>query len=238
MLRPLRSLVICLATMFAILIAPIAHAHEGGKANAGYVGDMSGHIVLDGSGNCLRTSIFDAAKHGLAECGQDGAKPAPMKSADTVAPARAQQAPAEPAPASAPAPVSAPESAPVAATPATPNVPGLSSVSAQVLFDFDSDAIRAGATDTLEALLAKARANGDIAEVRLDGHTDSAGSDGYNQGLSKRRAASVARYLADHGVAAGALSEQGHGESQPVADNASAQGRQRNRRVEITIILR
>ncbi len=69
--------------------------------------------------------------------------------------------------------------------------------------------------------------------VRIEAHTDSTGSEGYNQALSERRAASVRSYLVDHGVDADALESKGFGESDPVADNATEEGRAQNRRVEL-----
>ena len=63
------------------------------------------------------------------------------------------------------------------------------------------------------------------------GHTDSTGSDAYNQGLSERRAAAAAAYLETKGIGAGRLKVSGAGESQPIADNKTAEGRAQNRRV-------
>ena len=68
------------------------------------------------------------------------------------------------------------------------------------------------------------------AEAVIEGHADSTGRASYNQGLSERRAASVRDHLIAAGVDADRLSTVGHGESQPVADNDSAEGRQANRR--------
>ena len=72
--------------------------------------------------------------------------------------------------------------------------------------------------------------------VEVAGHTDSTGSDAYNQGLSERRASSVATYLRGRGVMADRLITVGMGESRPIADNGSVEGRQANRRVEITMV--
>lgn len=72
--------------------------------------------------------------------------------------------------------------------------------------------------------------------VEVAGHTDSTGSDAYNQALSERRANSVATYLTSQGVMQQRLITIGMGESRPVADNATAEGRQQNRRVEITMV--
>lgn len=72
--------------------------------------------------------------------------------------------------------------------------------------------------------------------VEVAGHTDSTGTDSYNQALSERRASSVAQYLQSQGVLAERLITVGMGESRPVADNNTADGKQLNRRVEITLV--
>ncbi|WP_033920292.1 OmpA family protein [Sphingomonas sp. 37zxx] len=72
--------------------------------------------------------------------------------------------------------------------------------------------------------------------VDVYGHTDSTGSDSYNQGLSERRAASVSSYLAGRGVAQARMASRGYGESQPIASNATEEGRAENRRVEIKLV--
>lgn len=103
-----------------------------------------------------------------------------------------------------------------------------------VLFAFDS----AQLTSEAQALLADVsmRLTGaSLISVRVVGHTDSVGSAAYNQGLSERRARSVADFLVAQGVPAGKLSTEGRGESQPVADNASDAGRAQNRRVELYV---
>ena len=69
--------------------------------------------------------------------------------------------------------------------------------------------------------------------VRLTAYTDSNGSDEYNQKLSQRRADSVREYLVSHGIAASRIEAQGLGESNPVADNSTPEGRAENRRVEL-----
>jgi outer membrane protein OmpA-like peptidoglycan-associated protein len=72
--------------------------------------------------------------------------------------------------------------------------------------------------------------------VEVAGHTDNTGSDSYNQSLSERRAASVATYLQGRNVMAQRLITVGMGEARPIADNSTAEGRQANRRVEITMV--
>lgn len=103
-----------------------------------------------------------------------------------------------------------------------------------VLFDFDSARIRPDAERTLNEVSEvvkgyKAR------PVRVEGHTDSVASDDYNQKLSERRAEAVRAWLAAHGADKARLTTRGHGEAKPVADNGTAEGRQKNRRVEVII---
>jgi len=71
--------------------------------------------------------------------------------------------------------------------------------------------------------------------VVVEGHTDSVGSEAYNQGLSQRRADSVLAYLVRQGVPAGQLTARGFGMSNPVASNGTAEGRAMNRRVELEV---
>jgi outer membrane protein OmpA-like peptidoglycan-associated protein len=77
--------------------------------------------------------------------------------------------------------------------------------------------------------------NGHI-HLNVTGHTDSIGSDAYNQKLSERRAKSVVGHLIDNGIAGERLVAEGVGESQPVATNETEAGRQQNRRVQVKII--
>ena len=72
--------------------------------------------------------------------------------------------------------------------------------------------------------------------ARIEGHTDAVGSDSYNQALSEKRANSVRDYLISQGISSSRLETRGYGESQPVADNDSAIGRAKNRRVEIKVL--
>ena len=72
--------------------------------------------------------------------------------------------------------------------------------------------------------------------IDVYGHTDSTGSDAYNQTLSENRARTVANYLQMQGVNSGRIRSQGYGETMPVADNTTEEGRRKNRRVEIKIV--
>lgn len=103
-----------------------------------------------------------------------------------------------------------------------------------ILFDFDSAALRAASRQSLRDM---ANVFVEYPETRIDisGYTDSIGSAAYNQNLSERRAQSVTRYLTSQGVSSTRISTRGYGESLPTASNETAAGRQLNRRVEIQI---
>ena len=104
----------------------------------------------------------------------------------------------------------------------------------EVLFAFDSAKLTPAAMATLDTVVEKLKGS-DVVGIKVNGHTDSTGTDAYNQGLSERRAASVVDYLVSQGVAPDKLSSEGFGESKPVADNSSKEGRAENRRVEIMV---
>jgi len=103
-----------------------------------------------------------------------------------------------------------------------------------VTFDFDGADLSGEARGTLDAAVAVLRDSPD-SEVIVAGHTDSVGSDTYNMRLSERRATRVRDYLVGQGIDAGRLSVRAYGESQPVADNDTAEGRAQNRRVELNV---
>ena len=103
-----------------------------------------------------------------------------------------------------------------------------------ILFDFDSANLRPEARENL-ATLAQSLQEYPQTDVMIIGHTDSKGTDAYNQGLSERRAGSAADYLLNQGIEDFRITTLGKGESEPVADNETEAGRQENRRVEIAI---
>lgn len=104
-----------------------------------------------------------------------------------------------------------------------------------VNFETNSDRLLPGADGVLRDAAATLRKYPDLV-VEVAGHTDSAGSADYNQGLSERRAYTVRDYLINAGASAANLSAKGYGEAAPVADNATADGRAKNRRVELRIL--
>lgn len=103
-----------------------------------------------------------------------------------------------------------------------------------ILFDFNSDALKSAARSNLDNLAANLSSFGD-AKLMLIGHTDSVGSDSYNQSLSERRALTVANYLVSKGVPSIRVAATGRGETEPVQPNESDMGRAANRRVEVVV---
>lgn len=108
---------------------------------------------------------------------------------------------------------------------------GLSAVIYGIHFDVDSDVLRPDAEPALKQVLAALEERPDIA-VTIEGHTDSDGGDDHNLDLSKRRSEAVVKWLAARGISTDRLQAAGKGETEPIADNKSAVGRQMNRRVE------
>lgn len=104
-----------------------------------------------------------------------------------------------------------------------------------VTFDTDSTLIKPTFRDTLDRV-AQSLVQYPDSLIDVYGHTDSTGSAPYNQSLSENRARAVADYLATRGVTNARIRSQGFGESQPVASNATEEGRSANRRVEIKIV--
>ncbi len=103
-----------------------------------------------------------------------------------------------------------------------------------ILFDVDKSALRPEAQDNLKQL-AEILNKYDNTNILVEGHTDSTGSSDHNMDLSIRRGESVARYMAGIGVNPTRFTVMGYGETEPTASNATPEGRQQNRRVEIAI---
>jgi len=149
-------------------------------------------------------------------------------------PAPAPEPKPAPAPAPAPAPQPVQEVKPAEAPKPKP-VAEKVTFAADVLFDFDKSILKNEGKNKLDDLASKVKAI-NLEVVIAIGHTDSIGSDAYNQKLSVRRAESVKAYLVSKGIEPNRIYTEGKGEKQPVADNKTREGRAKNRRVEIEVI--
>ncbi len=196
------------------VVALSAQAQENIQAktpNSAYVQDARGVIVRDPFGLCWRTGYWTPAD-AVPGCDGEIAKPAP-------------------APAAAPAPAPAP--APVVVVPAP--VSEKVTFAADAFFDFDKSVLKPDGKAKLDDLASKLQGM-NLEVIIAVGHTDSVGSDAYNQKLSVRRSEAVKAYLVSKGIEANRVYTEGKGEKQPVADNKSAAGRAKNRRVEIEVV--
>jgi outer membrane protein OmpA-like peptidoglycan-associated protein len=129
----------------------------------------------------------------------------------------------------------APPPPPVAAPPPPPPPPAKGTKIATVgsaNFDFDKAQIKPSGRDVLDGAVKTLRDNPSL-HVEVGGHTDSVGSDAYNQKLSERRAKAVRDYLVREGIDASRITTRGYGKSRPVASNDTAEGRAQNRRAEV-----
>lgn len=104
----------------------------------------------------------------------------------------------------------------------------------QVLFGFDQAQLNTSAEDNLDKLVNVLQKYPET-NIQVIGHTDSRGSEDYNQKLSEQRANRVVEYLKNHGIASSRLSAKGMGEMDPIASNETDEGRAKNRRVEFVI---
>jgi OOP family OmpA-OmpF porin len=140
----------------------------------------------------------------------------------------------EPKPVPAPEPIPEPVPEPKPVPPPKPAPVERTIILDDVLFDFDRSTVKPEAGAILDRLIAFMNENKDK-KVNLSGYTDNIGTEAYNQKLSERRVASVRDYVVKKGVDGGRVSGQGFGESKPIADNKTAAGRAKNRRVEIKV---
>ena len=211
----------------AMLISLAATAAETGNqdvkapAHSAYVQDANGNIVRDTYGLCVHTGYWTPADAIVVGCdGVEAPKPAPV----VVAP-----------PVVVPAPIVAPVAAPTPVAPAPVITSEKVTFAADALFDFDKSVLKPEGKSKLTELAAKLK-DINLEAIVATGHTDSVGKAEYNQKLSVRRADSVKEYLVSAGVAADRIYTSGKGETQPVADNKTKEGRDKNRRVEIEVV--
>jgi len=246
-----------------LIAAGIAAAGLSGVASAAtvneaYAVDPWGNISRDNYNECWRTPYWTPAL-AIPECDAVAAKPVPKSAPIVAAPAlvilKEVHAPApepEPVPAPvfvpAPAPISAPVAivvpAPVAApAPAPQPKEHWKTILTEkpVLIEGANFATRSAkllntSETKLNEVVDAAKQHPEI-KLEVSGHTDSRGSNAYNQKLSEHRAAAVKEYLVKHGVAADRISTVGYGETKPLADNNSDAGRDANRRVEVRYVI-
>jgi OmpA-OmpF porin, OOP family len=134
----------------------------------------------------------------------------------------------------APAPVEAKAPPPPPAPPPAPTYETVT-LTSEALFDHDKSNLKPAGMQQLDELAGKIGMTARVVDVKIVGHTDSDGTESYNQALSVRRATTVRDYLASKGVDPKLMSVSGMGESMPVADNSTKAGRAQNRRVEVSI---
>ena len=203
----------------AMLFASAALATAAGAQTVDNWRNGTGDLVWKNGTNelCWRDANWTPA---TAAAGCDGAIVAP-KAAPAPAPAPAA------APAAAPKAAPAPAPAPAAATKVT--------YAADAFFDFDKSALKKEGKAKLDDLVGKVKGI-NLEVIIAVGHTDSVGADAYNQKLSVRRAEAVKAYLVSKGIEKNRVYTEGKGEKQPVADNKTAAGRAKNRRVEIEVV--
>ncbi|QTD44404.1 outer membrane protein OmpA [Ottowia testudinis] len=201
------------AIMFAVATVAGSAFAAGSTINSDNWRSGHGNLIWKNGTNelCWRDAFWTPA---TAAPGCDGALTAPP--AATPAPAAAPVAtPAAPAP------------APVAAQKVT--------YAADAFFDFDKSVLKPEGRAKLDDLVSKIQGI-NLEVIIAVGHTDSVGSDAYNQRLSVRRAEAVKAYLVSKGIERNRIYTEGKGEKQPVADNRTAEGRAKNRRVEVEVV--
>lgn len=213
---------LAIAASALIAISASAQTITDIKANApysAYVQDARGVIVRDPFGLCWRTGYYTPAD-AVAGCDKPLAPPPPP--------------PAPPAP---PAPVAPPPPPPPAPVAPPAPVPTSEKVTfaADAFFDFDKSILKPEAKVKLDDMASKLKGV-NLEVIVAVGHTDSVGTDEYNQKLSIRRADAVKAYIISRGIDAKRVFSEGKGEKQPVADNKSSAGRAKNRRVEIEVV--
>ncbi|MES2952193.1 MAG: OmpA family protein [Pseudomonadota bacterium] len=200
----------------AIALAAAVLATAAGAQEIHNWRSASGEVWKSSSGQCWRDSAWTPA---TAAPGCDGAIVPPP--------------PPPPAP---PAAVAPP--APPAVTPPPPPPPPVASkvtYAADAFFDFDKAVLKPEGKAKLDDLVGKVKGI-NLEVIIAVGHTDSVGTDAYNQKLSVQRSEAVKAYLVSKGIEKSRVYTEGKGEKQPVADNKTTEGRSKNRRVEIEVV--
>jgi OmpA-OmpF porin, OOP family len=199
-------------------------AADGGNRIDNWQNGTGQYVWRNGTNElCWRDANWTPA---TAAVGCDGAL---VRAAAAPAPA-----PAARPPAAAPAPAPAPAARPPAPAPQPPAATKVT-YAADAFFDFDKAVLKPEGRAKLDDLVGKIQGI-NLEVIIAVGHTDSVGNDPYNQRLSVRRAEAVKAYLVTKGIEKNRVYTEGKGEKQPVADNKTAEGRAKNRRVEIEVV--
>ena len=224
-MKKLNKVAMIVATAFAV-VAPMSSVFAQPATTApGRIDNwrnVDGNVWKNGTRElCWRDNFWTPAT-AFTDC--DGA----LKPVVAAAPAPVAPPAPAPAPVAPPAPAPAPVVAPV---PSSEKV----TYAADAFFDFDKAVLKPEAKTKLDDLVSKTK------EINLEviiavGHTDSVGTDAYNDKLSVKRAESIKTYLTSKGLEANRVYTEGKGKKQPVADNKTAEGRAKNRRVEIEVV--
>lgn len=210
-------------TLIKLVIAASAFASFAASAQqdimaktpySAYVQDGRGVIARDPFGLCWRTGYYTPAD-AVAGCDAPLEQPKPVVKEEPKPPVVTPQPPK-------PEPKPAPTSEKV-------------TFAADAFFDFDKSVLKPEAKVKLDDMASKLQAI-NLEVIIAVGHTDSVGTDEYNQKLSLRRSEAVKAYLVSKGIPANRVYTEGKGEKQPVADNKTADGRAKNRRVEIEVV--
>ena len=198
------------ATLFAVATVAGSAFAAGSTINSDNWRNGHGNLIWKNGTNelCWRDAYWTPA---TAAPGCDGALQAPA--ATPTPPAVAPVPPAPPAP--------------VAAQKVT--------YAADAFFDFDKSVLKPEGRAKLDDLVGKIQGI-NLEVIIAVGHTDSVGSDAYNQRLSVRRAEAVKAYLVTKGIERNRIYTEGKGKKQPIASNATAEGRAKNRRVEVEVV--
>jgi OmpA-OmpF porin, OOP family len=220
MIQPIHPHRCSLLAASAVALAFVA-TQAAAQVSGGYATDPAGAVVKNPYNLCWRTSSWNAAM-ATPECDPD-LVPKP--------PPRVETPP--PPPVAAPTPPPPPP--PVAVAPPPKPIIEKVTYAADVFFDFDKAVLKPEGKARLDDLVAKL--SGTSLEVIVaSGHTDAVGGDAYNQKLSINRAEAVKTYLMSKGVEPNRVAAEGKGEAQPIADNKTAEGRAKNRRVELEVV--
>ena len=200
---------------------------ESPVAAPGYVQDSGGKVVISGSGACWHTGDWTPAKAVVVGCDGVLAKAIPIP---TPAPSAQAQPPAPPV-------VEEPPLLSLPPEPLASNRPSIEKITldTDAYFDFDKAELKPEGERRLDVIASR------LKEMELEvmvavGHADATGPAKYNENLSRRRAEAVKMFFESRGFAADRIHIDGKGESQPIASNATRDGRAKNRRVEVEVV--